>query len=170
MNWYVEVLKKYAVFDGRARRQEYWMFYLINLLISVVIGVVVGVLTVASRTNMGGLTYLYSLAILIPSIAVGVRRLHDTGKSGWWLLLVIVPFGAFFVIYFLAQPGVAGPNQYGPDPKAGEAGYIATASSSATAPAGWLADPTGRHELRYWDASLWTQHVSDNGVASVDPL
>lgn len=169
MNWYIEVLKKYAVFEGRARRQEYWMFFLVNLLISIGIGFVLGVLQAVTRTSaLAGLSYLYSLAILIPSVAVGVRRLHDTGKSGWWLLLSFVPFGAFFVIYFLAQPGVVGPNQYGPDPKAGEAGYVATAA--ATAPAGWLADPTGRHELRYWDASVWTQHVSDNGVASVDPL
>jgi uncharacterized membrane protein YhaH (DUF805 family) len=170
MNWYVEVLKKYAVFDGRARRQEYWMFYLFNLLISVGIGIVLGVLTAVSRTNMVGISYLYSLAILVPSIAVSVRRLHDTGKSGWWLLLVVVPFGAFVVLYFLIQVGVAGPNQYGPDPKTGDAGYVPSPAVTATAPAGWLADPTGRHELRYWDASVWTQHVSDNGVVSVDPL
>ena len=169
MNWYVEVLKKYAVFDGRARRQEYWMFFLVNLGISVAIGVVLGVLTAVTGTRMAGISYLYSLAVLIPSLAVGVRRLHDTDKSGWWLLLVLVPFvGAFVVIYFLAQPGTVGPNQYGPDPKSGEPGYVATAA--ATAPAGWLADPTGRHQLRYWDASVWTQHVSDNGVTSVDPL
>jgi len=105
-NWYFEVLKKYAVFKGRARRKEYWMFFLINILISVAIGVVDGVL------GSSGVFYnLYSLAIFIPSIAVAVRRMHDTDRSGWWILLPIVN------IIFLAQDSQPGENRFGPNPK-----------------------------------------------------
>lgn len=89
MNWYAEVIKKYATFTGRARRQEYWMFVLVSALISAVLGVVDGVMTAVANGAMGSsdlrlnlLGGLYSLFILVPSIAVGVRRLHDTGKSG----------------------------------------------------------------------------------------
>jgi uncharacterized membrane protein YhaH (DUF805 family) len=105
-NWYLVVLKKYATFSGRARRKEYWYYTLFSLIIYVAlsaIGAVVGVKDVLGS--------LYSLAVAIPGIAVGVRRLHDTGRSGWWLLLPIVN------IIFLAQDGQAGSNNYGDDPK-----------------------------------------------------
>ena len=115
MNWYLDVLKKYAVFSGRARRQEYWMFVLINILISIALGFVDGVIGTA-----GVLSLVYSLAILIPSLAVFVRRLHDTDRSAWWLLLGFIPvIGAIVLLVFAVLEGVTGDNEYGSDPKAG---------------------------------------------------
>jgi len=112
MNWYVDVLKKYAEFKGRARRKEYWMFALFNIIISFVIGFVAGLLaSLAGVRALGQLSLLYSLAILVPSIAVGVRRMHDTGHSGWWLLCPIVN------LVFACTDSQPGPNEYGPNPK-----------------------------------------------------
>jgi uncharacterized membrane protein YhaH (DUF805 family) len=113
MNWYLEVMKKYTVFTGRARRQEYWMFVLINLLISIVIGAIEGI--AGSRGVLGG---IYSLAVLIPSLAVSVRRLHDINRSGWWLLISFVPLvGIIVLLVFAVQDSQEGENQYGPNPK-----------------------------------------------------
>ncbi len=112
MNWYLKVLKQYAVFNGRARRKEYWMFFLFNLLISIALGFMEGLLGIARNNDQSVLSNIYSLAVLIPSIAVGIRRMHDTNRSGWWLLLPIVN------LIFLAQDGQAGENRFGPDPKA----------------------------------------------------
>lgn len=104
--WYLEVMKKYAVFTGRARRKEYWMFILVNFLIAVAIGVVEGIV------GSGGLlSNLYSLAVLVPSIAAGVRRMHDSDRSGWWLLL------PFVNLVFLCQDSTPGNNRFGPNPK-----------------------------------------------------
>lgn len=112
MNWYLEVLKKYAVFQGRARRTEYWMFILVNFLIAIGLGVIDSVL------SLGFLSGLYSLAMLIPSIAVGVRRFHDIGKSGWWILLGLIPLlGLIALIIFFVQDSQPGDNAYGPNPK-----------------------------------------------------
>jgi uncharacterized membrane protein YhaH (DUF805 family) len=105
MTWYIEVLKKYAIFQGRARRKEYWMFFLFNMIIAFALGFVGGML----KTRV--LSSLYSLAVLVPAIAVGVRRMHDTDHSGWWLLLPIVN------LVFACTDGTPGPNQYGPNPK-----------------------------------------------------
>jgi len=119
MSWYLEVLKKYAVFSGRARRKEYWMFFLISLLISAVLIAIDSLIGTFSQTGFGLLQGLYSLAVLIPSIAVTVRRLHDTGRTGWWILIGLIPVigGIVLLIFMLldSQPGV---NQYGPNPKA----------------------------------------------------
>jgi uncharacterized membrane protein YhaH (DUF805 family) len=113
MNWYLKVLRQYADFTGRARRMEYWMFVLVNTIIWVAILILDSVL----RTSLPGL--LYWLAILLPSLAVGVRRLHDTGRSGWWLLIGIIPLiGTIVLIVFFATDGERAPNVYGPDPKA----------------------------------------------------
>lgn len=114
MNWYLDALKKkYADFTGRARRTEYWMFVLFSLIVAVGIGIVDGLIT-------GGiLGIVYALAILIPSIAIAVRRLHDTNRSGWWVLVSLVPFIGFLIlIYFLVLDSQPGDNQYGPNPKA----------------------------------------------------
>jgi uncharacterized membrane protein YhaH (DUF805 family) len=114
LNWYLDGLKQYAVFSGRARRKAYWMFLLFNIIISVVLGVLEGL--VGGPGVLGG---LYSLAIVIPSLAVSVRRLHDTGRSGWWLLLCLIPLiGSIVLIVFMAQDSQPGSNQYGPNPKA----------------------------------------------------
>lgn len=114
MNWYMEVLKKYVVFSGRARRTEYWMFVLFNVIIAVVLNLIEGILKIPAV-----LSGLYSLAVFIPGIAVGVRRLHDTGRSGWWMLINLVPFLGFIVfIVFVVQDSQPGENPYGPNPKA----------------------------------------------------
>ena len=113
MNWYLEVLKNYAVFTGRARRTEYWMFALVNFIIAMAIGIVEGVLG-----GPGVIGMLYFLAVLIPAIAVSVRRLHDTGHSGLWLLIAFVPLvGAIVLLVFMVQDSDPGQNQYGMNPK-----------------------------------------------------
>ena len=123
MNWYIEALKKYAIFNGRARRKEYWYFYLFDMLIYIVliiIDVVVG--TFSAEAGMGLLSGIYAIVFLIPRIAVGVRRLHDTNRSGWWLLIGLIPIiGAIVLIVFLASDSKPEENQYGPNPKAATA-------------------------------------------------
>jgi len=120
MNWYIEVLKKYAVFNGRAQRKEYWYFFLFNFLIGIVLGIIDGMIgSFSSATGMGLLGGLYSLAVLIPGIAVSIRRLHDTNHSGWWLLISLVPLVGFIILLvFMVQDSQPGENQYGPNPKA----------------------------------------------------
>lgn len=113
MNLYVEVLKKYAVFSGRARRKEYWMFFLFNIIIGFVLGIIEGIAGIPGVISM-----LYSLAVLLPGVAVSVRRLHDIDRSGWWLLIGLVPIiGAIVLIVFMVQDGQPGENQYGQNPK-----------------------------------------------------
>ena len=115
MNWYLEVLKKYAVFGGRARRKEYWYFVLFNTLISIALTFIDGVTgSFSSEAGTGLLGGIYGLAVLIPSIAVGVRRLHDTNRSGWWLLISLIPLiGAIVLIVFLASDSKPEENKYG---------------------------------------------------------
>jgi uncharacterized membrane protein YhaH (DUF805 family) len=120
MNWYLEVLKKYAVFNGRARRKEYWYFHLFNIIINTVL-TVIEVIT-GSFSPEAGIGFLlggiYALAVLIPGIAVSVRRLHDTERSGWWFLIVLVPIiGAIVLLVFMVQDSKPGQNQYGANPK-----------------------------------------------------
>jgi uncharacterized membrane protein YhaH (DUF805 family) len=113
MNWYLDVLRKYAVFTGRARRTEYWMFFLINLVIAIALAVVEGVVG-----SPGVIGLLYSLAVLIPGVAVTVRRLHDTDRTGWWLLITLVPLlGAIALLVLMVLDGKTGQNQYGANPK-----------------------------------------------------
>lgn len=114
MDYYVGVLKKYAVFEGRATRSEYWYFVLFNLLISIAIGIVEGALFKGSAL----LGNLYSLALLVPSLAVGARRLHDIGKSGWWMLIALIPIvGWIMLIVWYATDTQLASNEYGPNPK-----------------------------------------------------
>ncbi len=118
MNWYIEVLKKYAVFSGRARRKEYWMFALFNFIISFLLGIVAGFAGAVIGTNLSILSILYTFAVLLPSIAVGVRRLHDTDRSGWWLLVVLIPIiGWIALLIFSVQDSTPGENNYGANPK-----------------------------------------------------
>ncbi|MEE4276420.1 MAG: DUF805 domain-containing protein [Thermoleophilia bacterium] len=136
MNWYIEVLKKYAVFDGRARRKEFWFFVLFNIIISAVLAIVDNVIgSSVGDANVGFLGGIYSLAVLIPSIAVTVRRLHDTERSGWWILLSFVPFGVIVVLVFALIEGTAGPNKYGEDPKGRSAAYAGAPSAPQAPPA-----------------------------------
>lgn len=91
MNWYLDVLKQYAIFSGRARRKEYWYFILFNLIISIVLAAIDGAMgSYSAGTGMGLLGSVYTLAILLPGIGVSIRRLHDTGRSGWWMLVGFV--------------------------------------------------------------------------------
>ena len=119
MNWFMTVLRKYAVFEGRARRREYWFFVLFYILISIVLAVVDRMLGLYNETyGMGALGALFCLGVLIPSIAVGARRLHDTGRSGWWLLIGFIPLiGAIVLIVFFVLDSQPGTNAYGPNPK-----------------------------------------------------
>ena len=119
MNWYLQVLKKYAVFTGRAQRAEFWYFVLFNLLISVALALVdVAIGTYSEEAGVGLLYGIYALAVLLPGIAVAVRRLHDTGRSGWWYLIGLIPLiGAIVLIVFWVQDSQPGENQHGPNPK-----------------------------------------------------
>lgn len=118
MNWYLEVLKKYADFSGRARRKEYWFFTLFNIIIAFGLGFADGALGLASRSGWGPLGAIYSLALLIPGLAVSVRRLHDTGRSGLHLLAAFIPcIGGILLLIWLVEDSHPGPNQYGPNPK-----------------------------------------------------
>ncbi|HLM61496.1 MAG TPA: DUF805 domain-containing protein [Pyrinomonadaceae bacterium] len=123
MNWYLQALKKYADFSGRARRKEYWYFVLFNVLISIVLAfadAAIGIKT-ADGDNLGLIGGLYSLAVLIPGIAVTVRRLHDTGRSGWYVLLGLIPcIGGIILLVFAVEEGHQGENEYGVNPKADE--------------------------------------------------
>ena len=113
MEWYLKVLRNYAEFEGRAQRMEYWMFILFNLLVLFGIGMIEFLL------GLGGiLGLLYSLAVITPSIAVSVRRLHDTGRGGWWILIGVIPvLGALILLVFYCIDGEPGDNEYGADPK-----------------------------------------------------
>jgi uncharacterized membrane protein YhaH (DUF805 family) len=119
MQWYLHVLRQYTVFTGRARRTEYWMFTLVSVIIAIVLAVLDNLLGLAVIPGTGVLGLIYSLAVLLPSLGVSIRRLHDTGRTGWWLLIGLIPLvGAIVLIVFLATPGAVGSNSYGPDPKA----------------------------------------------------
>lgn len=112
MGWYIKVLKNYFGFSGRARRKEYWMFMLFTLIISFVLSFIDVML------EMALLNSVYSLAIIVPSLAVLIRRLHDTSRSGWWALLLLVPLiGAIVILVFTIQDSKPGDNQFGPNPK-----------------------------------------------------
>ncbi len=125
MNWYLKVLKNYVGFSGRARRKEYWMFVLFSIIISLVLGLVDGMLGTTTWNQIGLLGGIYTVAVLLPSIAVGVRRLHDIDKSGWWMLLLFIPLiGAIVVLVWAVMEGTGGSNRFGPDPKADEGNGI----------------------------------------------
>lgn len=112
MSWYLNVLKNYAGFSGRARRQEYWMFALFTSIVVVVLAVI------GLAIDFQFLALIYLLAVLIPSLAVQVRRLHDTGRSGWWTLIGAIPFvGGIILLVFLCSEGAHEANEYGANPK-----------------------------------------------------
>ncbi|MFF7361377.1 DUF805 domain-containing protein [Streptomyces sp. NPDC008125] len=112
MNWYLDVLKNYVGFSGRARRKEFWMFVLFNFIVAVVLSIIGQVI------GSQFLYYIYVLAVILPSLAVGVRRLHDTGRSGWWYFIGLVPLvGGIILLVFFASEGKAEANEHGPNPK-----------------------------------------------------
>ncbi|MET3667114.1 DUF805 domain-containing protein [Caulobacter sp. 1776] len=139
MSLMFEPLRKFAVFEGRARRSEYWLFALFQILLIVGFFIFAGIVYAASGGStsehwegpgamlvggVGLLLCLFAIALIIPGLAVSVRRLHDSDKSGWLLLLSFIPFGGFVILIFTLMDGTPGPNRYGPDPKdrAGPAG------------------------------------------------
>lgn len=119
MKWYWKVLKNYAVFSGRAQRKEFWYFILFNYLTIYVFAIAADYATHGSylKTAISILLVIYVFAVFIPGIAVYVRRLHDTGRSGWWFLIILVPFGVFVLLVFLVEDSQADENKYGPNPK-----------------------------------------------------
>ena len=115
MHWYHEVLRKYAVLSGRARRREYWTFVLISLSISISFSLLSAVGMGAGFALLG---FLYCIGTLVPGFAVTVRRFHDAGRSAWWLLIGCIPLiGALTILIFLCSDSQPGPNRYGPNPK-----------------------------------------------------
>ena len=124
MNYYLVVLKKYAVFSGRARRAEYWYFVLFNAVVSIILSILgkaIGVFnmtigTVGNEINI--LSIIYSLAVLVPGLAVAVRRLHDVGKSGWMVLINLIPLiGQIWILVLMIKDSTPGENEYGSNPK-----------------------------------------------------
>ena len=118
MDWYLDALRKYSEFSGRSRRMEYWMFTLVNIAVIVVLSLLAGF---RDGDGFGVLSFaliLYVLFAIIPGLAVSVRRLHDTGRSGWWLLISLVPvIGPLVLLVFYFQDSEQGDNEYGPSPK-----------------------------------------------------
>lgn len=123
MEWYLKVVRdNYANFEGRARRQEYWMFVLFNILIQIGLLILIGIFGAISESLMflpAILLVVYALGVFIPALAVLVRRLHDTGNSGWMYFISLIPLiGGIWLLVLMCTEGQVGPNQYGPDPKA----------------------------------------------------
>ncbi len=126
MSWYLEALKKYAVFSGRSRRMEYWYFVLFNIIVAIVLAGIDALLgTFSSSSSIGLLSGIYGLAVIIPSLAVTVRRLHDIDRSGWWIFINLIPLiGAIVLLVFAVSEGTAGNNRYGPSPKGATARVV----------------------------------------------
>lgn len=147
MDWYLMVWKKYAQFDGRARRTEYWMFALFTTLATIALAAV-GAVGIVMNRDYGGVLFIpcgiYILAAIVPSLSVATRRFHDTGKSGWMLLLLIVLgiipllgiIASIVQLVFLCTDSDPGTNQYGPNPKFPEQAMGAFAGSAGFAPFG----------------------------------
>jgi uncharacterized membrane protein YhaH (DUF805 family) len=130
MHWYTDVLRKYAVFEGRAGRPEFWWFALFNAIVAIVIAVV------GAAVGARYLVDFYFLAVLLPGLGVSIRRLHDTNRSGWWILIGLVPFGGFVLLVFYILEGTRGPNRFGADPRDPEAVHAETGAN----PAGFCAN------------------------------
>ncbi|WP_437919370.1 DUF805 domain-containing protein [Sphingobacterium sp. LRF_L2] len=126
MEWFLKVVRdNYANFEGRARRKEFWMFILIYIAIYIALLIVSGILSFISE-SLGLLVYgllsLVGLALLIPYLAVGIRRLHDSGNPTWYIVFAFIPLVNFYFLYLMVKEGDRGPNEFGPDPKADENG------------------------------------------------
>ncbi len=125
MSWYIAALRKYAVFRGRARRKEYWIFQLIRytfFIAGLLLYPLFERLPASVEEQFGDIylliLYTYYAAMLLPELAVTIRRLHDTGRSGWWYLISLVPYiGAVVLFIFVLQDSQYGENEYGPNPK-----------------------------------------------------
>lgn len=121
MGWAIEPLRKYATFSGRSRRKEYWLFVLLVFVVSLILSAIDAAIGTSSSAGTGLLSGIFSLAVLIPSLAVLVRRLHDTDRSGWWALLLLLPIiGGLILLIFALLDSTPGQNRFGTNPK-GEA-------------------------------------------------
>jgi uncharacterized membrane protein YhaH (DUF805 family) len=120
MNWFLVALGKFATFSGRSRRKEYWYFTLVYLIAEVVLAVIdMATGLYSESTGIGVLSGIFALAMLLPSLSVTVRRLHDTGRSAWWLLIGLIPLlGAIVLLVFMMLDGESGSNRFGENPKA----------------------------------------------------
>ncbi len=119
MNYFKKCFNQYADFSTRARRSEYWYFFLFNALFSFIIAFVLGLIGgLSGMVWVSYLAYIYSLVVLIPGLAVSVRRLHDVGKSGWFLLISLIPIvGSIWLLVLMCTDGQPGQNQWGANPK-----------------------------------------------------
>ncbi|MEO1046038.1 MAG: DUF805 domain-containing protein [Pseudomonadota bacterium] len=134
MEWMIMPLKRYADFQGRSRRKEYWMFFLLIMIAAIIVAIIENALGLGIGTSTyesdgynanysanydgGPLLWLFVLGIMIPSLAVQVRRFHDQDKSGWFVLLGFIPLvGGIIILVFMCLEGTRGPNRFGPDPK-----------------------------------------------------
>lgn len=116
MKYYLGALKKYAVFSGRSRRSEYWFFVLFNVIFGIILSILDAI--VFGSNGVGVFYLIYALAVMLPSIGVSVRRLHDTNRSGWWLLIAFIPIiGAIVLLVFTVQDSTPGDNKFGENPK-----------------------------------------------------
>lgn len=136
MDWYLKVVRdNYANFQGRAQRKEYWMFILFNVIITAILGIIDSALSASltvGQGEIGILGALYGLAVLVPGLAVSVRRLHDTGRMGWWILIALIPFiGGLVLLIFMVLDSEQNENQYGPNPKGASAGMASEAPAEA---------------------------------------
>jgi uncharacterized membrane protein YhaH (DUF805 family) len=111
MNYYTKALRQYIDFKGRATRPEFWYFVLFSLIIEIILSIFDSILGLDFGNDEGLLSSIYSLAVFLPSIGVGIRRMHDINKKGWWMLI------PFYNIYLWCQPGTVGDNRFGPDSK-----------------------------------------------------
>lgn len=117
MHWYLHVLRNYANFAGRSRRSEYWNFVLWSLIVTLVLAICDVALAKVTGATVGVFQWAYTVAMFVPSLAVAVRRLHDTNRSGWWILLALVPLVGLVLIWFLAEDSDTAANRYGQNPK-----------------------------------------------------
>jgi uncharacterized membrane protein YhaH (DUF805 family) len=140
MKWYLHALRNYAVFKGRARRREYWIFELMNAVITLALFVLAVTLGKAGDPYFLSLPFLYIAATAIPSLSSLIRRLHDTGRSGWWFWIGLIPlFGPVSMLIFTVENSQPGENRYGPNPK-----QQPTTAATGTPEMGYLAPPIDR--------------------------
>ncbi len=118
MQWYIKCMQNYVTFSGRARRSEYWFFLLFYFIFVIVLGIIESVLGLANPDTGGGpISGIFVLAHLLPGIAVAVRRLHDSGRTGWWILINLIPLiGGIIFLFFMVVGSDDGDNEYGPSP------------------------------------------------------
>ena len=110
--WKTVMTQRFAKFDGRAGREEFWWFVLANVLVFIVLAILVAISDIFWILYIG-----YAIAVIVPSIALAIRRLHDTNKSGWWLLIGLIPFGGIVLLVFYILEGTNGPNDHGAAPE-----------------------------------------------------